>query len=100
MTLNFHPDGTATALNNDALDLNVLGRVTLTRYSRILPVHPVKRAAFRLLRFCGGDKGRAAGWTRTWRGPWRAVILATGLTFTHPDRAACLRWEREQFDAA
>lgn len=100
MTLNFHPDGSVTALNTDALPLRELGRVTLTRYSRILPLHPVKRAAFRLLRFTCGDQGAIAAWTRTWRGPWRAVILSTGASFTHASRAECLRWEHEQFETA
>lgn len=100
MTLNFHPDGSITTLHTDALPLAELGRVTRTRYSHILPVHPLKRAAFRALRWLFGDTSRAAAWTRTWRGPWQATIVTTGATFTHPDRAACIAWEHSQFDKA
>lgn len=97
MTLNFHPDGSVTTLNTPALPLAELGTVSLTRYSRILPLHPVKRAAFQALRRLFGDQGRTAAWTRTWRGPWRAVILGTGAVFVSYDRAECLAWEKAQF---
>jgi hypothetical protein len=70
--------------------------VTRTRASRIEPVSLVKRLCFRALRRLGGDRGRIAAWTRRWQGPWRATLLSTGATFTHPQRSECIRWEIQQ----
>jgi hypothetical protein len=86
----------------------------IQRASHVWPVHPIKRAAFRLLRLCFGERGRVAVWTRSWRGPWQVVLMRNaecGMRnhtaappaphsaprtphFQHPSRRVCLDWER------
>lgn len=44
------------------------------RVSHVLPVNPVLRLAFRLLRWFG-DEGRAAEFTRSWPCMWSAEII-------------------------
>ena len=75
------------------IDLPLDGKPTKRRVSTILPVNTVKRAFFRLIRQVAGDGGRLAAWTRTWAGPWRATILATGQNETFSDRQAAIDWE-------
>lgn len=64
------------------------------RVSHILPVHPVKRLAFRFLRMTFGERGRVAAWTRSWKGPWQASIIGSHRYFSHMSRRVCLEWER------
>lgn len=83
----------------------------IERASHIWPVHPVKRAAFRLLRLGFGERGRVATWTRSWRGPWGVRLLnpkpeirnpkeirTPNFHFTHPSRRVCLAWERRTLE--
>lgn len=76
-------------------DLLSLGPVEQQRASHILPVNPVKRAAFRLLRLMFGERGKVAAWTRTWRGPWQGIIIGSKRSFIHPSRRVVLAWERD-----
>lgn len=67
------------------------------RFSEIIPVNPVKRAAFRLLRWMFGEEGRVPDWTRTWAGPWEGRILlgpARGRRIRGLYRWELLRWEQ------
>ena len=77
----------------------VLGAGRQRRATHILPVNPFKRAAFVLLRLVFGERGRVAETTRRWRGPWKAIILATGQTKIHPSRKVLLRWERRVLES-
>ena len=74
LNLVYHPqDERAQAV------IRLLGQVlTDERAGYVWPKHPVKRAAFRLLRRVFGDAGRVAAWTRRWRGPWVVVAAKTG----------------------
>lgn len=74
------------------------GTMQKQRASHILPVNGVKRAAFKVLRRVFGETGRVADWTRRWRGPWYAEIIATGETFTHWDRQKCVDWELKRLE--
>ena len=70
------------------------------RYSEVVPLDPVKRCAFRLLRFLFGESGKVAAWTRTWLCVWRGVILLgphKGEEFISPFRQAIIDWEHEKF---
>lgn len=88
-------DGQIEWLGKLPIDLPLDGTPTKRRVSTILPVNPVKRAFFRLIRQVAGDDGRPAAWTRTWAGPWRATILATGQSAVFDNRQAAIDWEYE-----
>lgn len=98
MNLFIDSSGKITCVGEPAIDMYRLGNVTRHRVSHILPTNRTKRKAFRLLRWVFGDKGRVAAWTRTWRGPWYAVIRATGQRKQHASRQVLLAWEREQIE--
>jgi hypothetical protein len=72
-----------------------LGDGTSRRVSTIRPERFAKRTAFLFLRRLAGERGRIAAWTRTWAGPWRCVILATGQTEVFDQRQAAIDWELE-----
>ena len=64
------------------------------RGGRVVPVNPIRRTAFRLLRWLFGDRGRVAAWTRTWSGPW-LVVVPTGALGPFADRDAAVQAEVE-----
>ena len=66
-----NPDGTVHMVANDDFPLEAVGIVEKRRASHVVPVHPVKRMAFRALRFFVGERGRIAAWCRSWQGPWQ-----------------------------
>lgn len=71
---------------------------TKHRFSEIVPVNPVKRAAFRALRWAFGEEGRVAEWTREWRCKWECVILrgpAKGKRVRMESRQLLIEWEGE-----
>ena len=72
-----------------------LGKGVRRRLSRIVPASPWKRVAFYTLRFLCGERGRAAAFTRTWKGPWRMTILSTGQTEVFDLRQAAVDRELE-----
>lgn len=89
------PDGTVEFLGDDpGIDLPLANAVR-RRVSTIRPVRFLKGLAFRILRTVFGDTGRAAAFTRKWKGPWRATILATGQSAVFLDRQAAIDWEYE-----
>ena len=55
--------------------------------------------AFKFLRRIFGEAGRVADWTRTWAGPWRCVILATGQSAVFESREEAICWEIEVLTA-
>ena len=93
VTLN--TDGSVACIGETAASVIPLANARRRRLSHIVPVNPIKRAAFRLLRFAFGDSGRVSGQTRTWAGPWRATIIATKQTATFNTRAEAIDWELE-----
>jgi hypothetical protein len=77
-----------------------LDRVKRERFSEIVPLDPVKRVAFRVLRKLFGERGKVAAWTRRWLCIWTGHILIgphRGEEFISPFRQAVLDWEKEKF---
>ena len=68
--------------------------IHIRRASHIVPLNPIKRAAFRLLRLVFGDQSNVASWTRSWRGPWLVRIVGSQRQFIHQSRRVCVEWER------
>lgn len=85
-------NGAVECLGDDVLDLGPVRSVR--RASRILPLHPVKRVAFRLLRVTFGDRGRVAAWSRKWRGPWLTLIPGRS-PFIARSRRVCIDHEQK-----
>ena len=97
-TIRITPDGQIVAIKTPVvghLPLDTFGQVATRRASHILPGHPGKRLAFRLLRLLAGERGRIAAWTRTWRGPWQVTWADAPhrVVFAHPSRRVCVEWE-------
>lgn len=70
------------------------------RFSEIVPRNPIKRAAFRLLRFMFGETGKVSDWTRGWVCTWKATILLgshKGESKENGLRAVLLEWEKEKW---
>ena len=68
MKIVFKPDGTVECLYTDAIDLTLLGKLTVQRASTI-------------------------EYNNDWQ-EWVTTILATGEKFTHKSRAKALEFER------
>ncbi len=97
-TIRITPDGQIVAIKTrvvDHLPLDTFGQVATRRASHILPGHPGKRLAFRLLRRLAGERGPIAEWTRRWRGPWQVTWADQPhlVVFAHPSRRVCVEWE-------
>jgi hypothetical protein len=86
-------NGTMTSLGNP-LGLPV---VKSERWSHIKPVGPVLRLLFNTVRYCFGDSGRAAAWTRRWPCMWELTVLSTGWTARSNDRSALVAIEHEKY---
>ena len=94
-TITITPEGNVEFLG-DTLPIDLpLGKTVRRRVSVIRPLNVWKRIAFISLRLLCKDTGRAAAFTRTWRGPWRATILATGQSAVFENRQAAIDWEYE-----
>lgn len=89
--------GTITTLGKPPFDLPT---VTLSkrRVSTITPMFAPKRQLFWLLRWLFGEEGRAAAWTRKWKGPWIVRILATKEWSVFFKRNDCIAWELEKLN--
>lgn len=98
LIIHIEPGGRAWTLGDMPDGLCIGGDVTVTRASHILPVHPIKRLAFKTLRSLFGERGRVAAYTRSWVGPWESIIINTNKRFSHPSRRVCLDWERRQIE--
>ena len=88
------PDGTAHGLGNP---LHLPGKITSKRFSVIVPTRAYWRLAFIVLRYCFGDTGQVAAWTRGGPCHWTCVVLATGKTARCNDRQALVYWEHEEY---
>lgn len=92
-----HPDGRVEAVADDiARSIAAeLGNMTTRRASHVLPAHPIKRAAFRLLRSVFSEQGKVAAWCRNWRGPWQVRFASDPGTvvYSHKSRRVCIDWE-------
>lgn len=97
------PDGTVRAVACSELEAitREIGTVQTRRASHVLPAHPVKRAAFRLIRLAVGERGRVAEWCRQWRGPWQVRFEDSPhvVRFTSHNRQAAIAWEIQQLNA-
>ncbi|HXJ55423.1 MAG TPA: hypothetical protein VNU68_02050 [Verrucomicrobiae bacterium] len=92
-TITILPDGTVEFLGDTCpLDLPLANPVR-RRVSTIQPTVWWKRTAFLFLRRVCGERGRVAAFTRRWKGPWKAVILATGQSAVFDSRQAAIDWE-------
>lgn len=73
------PDGEMEFINAEPLaGLLHEGQASVKRASRVEPVSPIKRLAFRVIRRLVSDESRLAAWTRTWKGPWVADMALSG----------------------
>ena len=92
--------GVSAVATPEAEDITAeLGRVTKTRASHVLPANPIKRAAFRVIRFFAGDTGHIAQWCRNWRGPWLVYWKGDRKpSFSNVSRRVCIRWEISQLE--
>ena len=89
-------DGKSVEFIEGQSSLNLpLGNGTRRRLSHIRPEVFWKKAAFIILRRWFGDRGRIAGWTRTWKCEWRATIITTGESAVFDNRQAAVDWEYE-----
>ena len=70
-TLVFHPDGTAQGLYTEAIDLALLGRLTVKRASRVEFNEQIQR--------------------------WQVRTLRGRTLFGAPTRRQCLEWEEQHF---
>jgi len=96
-TVKVKADGTLEFLGQPPPGLN-LPMLKPRRISEIIPINPVKRSMFRLLRKVFGEYGLVGQWTRTWRCQWRCTLLAgkhTGFTAVSTDRASLIDWEQK-----
>lgn len=91
--------GMIRCLHNNALPLHELGTLTTTRLSTITPIGSFKLAAFRLLRWLFGERGRVAEFTRKWKGPWYVEIIATGEWSVFLKRSDAVAWEIERINS-
>ena len=100
MVIIVHPDGRVTVVAHADLDadrLSALGEVEVVRRGGyVVPAHPLRRAAFRLVRRFGRSP-RVVAWTRTWRGPWLVDLAPSGgpVLGPFPTRAEAVIAEEE-----
>jgi len=67
------------------------------RFSEIVPANPIKRRAFRALRWMFGEDGRVSEWTRRWWCLWECTILigpCRGMHRTDFNRKELIAWEQ------
>ena len=95
MDIYISTDARVRFLDDGTIDLKAIAVITSNRASHIFPENRFKRWMFVFLRDKFGENGFISDWTRTWDGPWVAVIKGTGLAFKHKDRHECIKWEHE-----
>lgn len=90
-------NGTIKTIGKPPFDLPT---VTLhkRRVSTITPMFAPKRQLFFLLRWLFGEEGRAAEFTRRWRGPWRVDVLACGARSVFMRRESAVQWEMSHME--
>jgi hypothetical protein len=92
--------GEIHCVEHESFPLEGFGKVERRRASHVVPAHPVKRQAFRLIRLLVGERGRIAEWLRSWYGPWQVRFAETPrkVEFTHQSRRVCIEWEINQLN--
>ena len=69
--------------------------VETVRVSWVVPADPMLRVLFSLLRFCAGESGQVAAWTRSWRCDW--LVEVQGETHgPFKDRLEAIRFEKRR----
>jgi hypothetical protein len=99
-TVWINPDGSVHMVANDDFPLEAVGIAEKRRASHVVPAHPVKRLAFRVIRFVVGERGRIAAWCRSWYGPWQVRFADNPhvVVFTAQSRRVCIQWEIKQLN--
>ena len=92
IVLSLKPDGAVQYIDPAASQL-VTGNVTKHRASHVLPVGRIRRAAFILLRWCFGETGAVAEWTRGWKCRWLVQIVDGPTAGPFDARQAAIDWE-------
>ena len=92
--------GEIHCVEHELLQLEGFGNVQRRRASHVVPAHPVKRFAFRVIRFFVGERGHIAEWCRSWYGPWQVRFAETPhkVEFTQQSRRVCIEWEIKQLN--
>lgn len=69
--------------------------VRKTRASHVVPLDPVLRVAFRVIRWATGEAGRVSDWTRSWKVLWLVDLSPSGgpVGQIFRDRSAAIRYE-------
>ena len=79
LIVTFHQGVATFVCDEELIPLLSHGQATRTRLSNVVPSgSPIRLLAFQALRWAFGDMGKVAAWTRLWRGPWEARMVATG----------------------
>lgn len=91
--ITINDDGTMTSLGNP-LGLPVKKS---ERWSHIKPVNRVLLLLFNTVRYCFGDKGWAAAWTRRWPCTWQLHIPSLNYSARCNDRQALVDIEHEKY---
>lgn len=87
-------DGLIQTLGDPPSAIASLGTVQRKRISHIRPVKQPKRAAFMLLRWLFGDRGKVAAWTRTWTGcRWEVKFIDRPWNALFKNRDNAVEWE-------
>lgn len=89
------PDGTMRWL--EPPPFKVTGRVKRERFSHIRPCNPVLLAAFLLLRWAFGEKGKVYDFTKRWPCRWKMTVIETRFTAESDNREELITLEREKF---
>jgi hypothetical protein len=71
--------GVVTFVKDDTFaGLEMRGDATVRRASHVMPVNPIKRILFRILRRSVRDTCPLAEWSRRWRGDWQVDLSPSG----------------------
>lgn len=92
VVISISPTGAVQYIDPAAGQL-VTGEATKRRASHVLPVGRIRRAAFILLRWCFGETGAVADWTRGWNCQWRVQIVDGPTAGPFDERQAAIDWE-------
>lgn len=94
--IDIDPDGTMTSLGNP---LKLKGTITSKRWSTIKPVSPLLRLLFNTVRYCFGDNGGMAAWSRRWPCFWELHIPSLNWSAQCNHRLTLIAIEREKYYA-
>jgi hypothetical protein len=92
------PDGRVEYLNSRAAALlagSHVGKRRTRRASHVVPVGPLRRFAFRIIRAVCSDGSWLARWTRRWKCRWRVEVIGGPRCGPFGQRSDAIRWEVE-----